>query len=207
MIGRPDKIPLRPDYSATRGQRIYDPRLRASIPLFKSHVLGKSFNPVELGKNDEAVDLVIRAATTPMGIGSDGAALAATKIIDTAIPITGPSAARELISRGLRVEFGRAADFPILSSVALASGTIVAVEAGSFVSGVDPIPEYQVSNATSLHMEADSPLQLVSGTGPTVASPIRSLLQTACTAVKLVLTCSWAMRATGHVQVVNSVNW
>jgi hypothetical protein len=98
-------------------------------------------------------------------------------------------------------------DYPILASGALANGTIVAIEAGSFVSAFDPAPRIDASNTSALHMEDSSPAQLVSGAGPTVATPIRSLYQTVCTALKLILPCSWGMRATGHVQVVNSVNW
>jgi hypothetical protein len=356
MTSRPDRIPFRPDPTAARnGQRFYDPRLRALVPLFNNHVLGhKGFKPFEPVK-DEAVDLVLRAAKNPMAIGSGGAAaqLAATKVFDDVVPLSGPSAAIELGRLGLRLEFGRYAsislpgrlcdpddcggfiaendpipvkmmplsgvsltpaklaviavfsdwlaetsnadrvipaimneigllkydaellsstaasasrpagllnsvtpltattagseamekdiaqlvaaiataggganvcfianpaqaatlklkagskfNYPILASAALASGTIVAVEAGSFVSAVDPIPEYEISNATAVHMEDASPLPL-NNAGVT-ASPIRSMFQTACSAVKMILTVSWAMRASGHVQVINSCNW
>ena len=98
-------------------------------------------------------------------------------------------------------------DYPILASGALANGTIVAVEAGSFVSAFDPVPQLDVSNTTALHLEDTSPAPLATGTGPTVATPIRSLYQTVCSALKLIMPCSWGMRATSHVQVINSVNW
>jgi hypothetical protein len=98
-------------------------------------------------------------------------------------------------------------DYPILASGALANGTIVAVEAGSFVSAFDPVPQFDVSNTTALHLEDTSPAPLATGTGPTVATPIRSLYQTVCSALKMILPCSWGMRATGHVQVINSCNW
>jgi hypothetical protein len=98
-------------------------------------------------------------------------------------------------------------DYPILTSSALANGTIVAIEASSFVSAFDPIPQFDVSNTTALHMEDTSPAPLTQGTGPTIATPIRSLYQTVCSALKLILPCSWGMRATGHVQVINSANW
>jgi hypothetical protein len=83
----------------------------------------------------------------------------------------------------------------------------MAVEAGSFVSAFNQIPEFDVSNTTALHLEDTSPAQLATGTGPTVATPIRSLYQTVCSALKLIMPCSWGMRATGHVQVINSCNW
>jgi hypothetical protein len=98
-------------------------------------------------------------------------------------------------------------DYPILASGALANGSTMVVEAGSFVSAFDPVPQFDVSNATALHLEDTTPAQLTSGTGPTVATPIRSLYQTVCSALKLFMPCSWGMRATGHVQVINSCNW
>jgi hypothetical protein len=89
----------------------------------------------------------------------------------------------------------------------LATGSVVAIEVGSFVSAFDPVPQFEVSKAAALHMEDTSPQPLAQGTGPTVASPIRSLWQTDSSALKMILPCSWGMRANGHVQVVNSVNW
>jgi hypothetical protein len=340
------------------GQRSYDPRLRALVPLFKGHVLRqRGVDCSALGRDDEGVSLVLRAAKNPMNIGSGGTAaqLAATRVIDDVVPLSGPSAAIELGRLGMQVEFGRYAsvavpgrvcdpndcgsfvvesdpipvkvmslstttltparlaviavfsdwlaessnadrvipqimnevgllkydaellsataasasrpagllngvvaltattagseamekdiaqlvaaiennggganvvfianpaqaatlkfkagpkfNYPILASAALASGTVVAIEVGSYVSAVDPIPEYDVSRATAVHMEDTSPAQLASGTGPTVATPIRSMYQTLTTAVKMVLTVSWGMRASGHVQLINSVNW
>jgi hypothetical protein len=98
-------------------------------------------------------------------------------------------------------------DYPILSSGALANGSIAAIDAASLVSALNPLPDYETSNATAVHMEDTNPAQLTTGTGPTVATPIRSMYQTACTAVRLIWTVSWAMRASSMVQVINSCNW
>jgi hypothetical protein len=107
----------------------------------------------------------------------------------------------------LKLRAGARFDYPILSSAALPNGSIATIEVGSFVSAFDPIPEFHVSNHTALHMEADTPAPLAQGTGATVASPTRSLYQTVTSALKMILQVSWAMRATGHVQVINSCNW
>jgi hypothetical protein len=107
----------------------------------------------------------------------------------------------------LKLRAGAQWDFPILSSPALAAGTVVCIEAGSFASGFSAIPEIDVTNAGLLHLEDTTPLQLVSGAGPTTASPIRSLFQTDASAIKMVLRCSWGMRAAGHIQIVTSVTW
>jgi hypothetical protein len=95
-------------------------------------------------------------------------------------------------------------NFPILSSKALAAGSIVALEISNFVSAFGPVPRFEISDSAALQ-EDTSPLALVDS-GVT-ASPIRSLWQTDTSAVKMILRCSWGMRATGHVQVINSVNW
>jgi hypothetical protein len=62
-------------------------------------------------------------------------------------------------------------DYPILSSKALAAGSIVALEIGSFVSAFSPVPEFQITDSAAVHEDDTTPLQLVSG-GVT-ASPIR----------------------------------
>jgi hypothetical protein len=107
----------------------------------------------------------------------------------------------------LKLRAGAQWDYPVLSSPALAAGTVVCIEAGSFASGFSAIPEIDTTNAGALHFEDTTPLQLVSGAGPTTASPIRSLFQTDASAIKMVLRCSWGMRAAGHIQIVTSVTW
>jgi hypothetical protein len=107
----------------------------------------------------------------------------------------------------LKLRSGANFDFPVLASPALAAGTVVVVEAGSFVSGFSEVPKIDTTNAGALHMEDATPLALVSGTGPTVASPVRSLFQTDCSAIRMILRCSWGMRATGHAQLLTGATW
>jgi hypothetical protein len=98
--------------------------------------------------------------------------------------------------------------YPILASAALAAGTIVAIEAKSFVSGFSATPTFDTNDQTVLHLEDISPAQIGTvGTPNVVAAPLRSLWQSNCTAVKMILRCAWGMRATGHVQFVSSTTW
>jgi hypothetical protein len=98
--------------------------------------------------------------------------------------------------------------YPVLASAALAAGTIVAVEAKSFVSGFSATPTFDTSDQTVVHLEDTSPAQIGTvGTPNVVAAPLRSLWQTNSTAVKMILRCAWGMRATGHVQYVSSTTW
>jgi hypothetical protein len=99
-------------------------------------------------------------------------------------------------------------DYPVLASAALAAGTIVAVEAKSFVSGFSATPTFDTSDQTVVHLEDTSPAQIgTNGTPNVVAAPLRSLWQTNSSAVKMILRCSWGMRAPGHVQFVSSTTW
>src|SRR5262249_26347794 len=54
-------------------------------------------------------------------------------------------------------------DSPILPSTALATGTVAVVEVASFMSGFGSTPEFSVSRDTAVHMEADTPADIVSG--------------------------------------------
>jgi hypothetical protein len=98
-------------------------------------------------------------------------------------------------------------DYPVLASGALAADTIIAVEGPSFATAFGAVPRFDVSDSAVLHFEDTSPAPLSTGTGPTVATPIRSLFQEHLTAVKMTLPVSYAMRATGHVQFITGVAW
>jgi hypothetical protein len=107
----------------------------------------------------------------------------------------------------LKFKAGTHFDYPVLASPALAAGTVVAIEAESFVSGFSAVPEIDTTSAAVLHMEDSTPVQLVSGAGPSVASPLRSLFQTDSTAIRMVLRCSWGLRASGHAQLLTGATW
>ena len=98
-------------------------------------------------------------------------------------------------------------DYPIIASVGIAAGTLIAIEASSFVSGFSGAPEFFTSVESTLHMETvPLPFSTV-GSPNTIAAPERSLYQTDTVATKMILRCSWAMRAPGHVQYLTGVNW
>jgi hypothetical protein len=96
--------------------------------------------------------------------------------------------------------------YDIYASVALARGTIVAVESSSFVSGLDGIPEFSTSTGTTLHYEDTAPKDIVGGTG-TVAYPTKSLFQTDIIALKMILRASWGMRNAAHVAIMTGTSW
>lgn len=100
----------------------------------------------------------------------------------------------------------RQADFyPILASVALPAGTVVAVEGSSFVSGLDGIPEFSTSTGTTIHMETTTPTDIV--VGGAAATPVKSLFQVDLIGLKMILRASWGMRNAKHVAIVEGVSW
>jgi hypothetical protein len=107
----------------------------------------------------------------------------------------------------LKFRAGNKFDYPILSSTALTVGSIIAIEAGSFVSGFDPVPEFVVSDQAVLHESTVPAAFGTVGTPAIVAAPARSMWQTNSTALRMILRCSWGMRSAGHIQVINSVTW
>jgi hypothetical protein len=97
-------------------------------------------------------------------------------------------------------------DIPILESTKLAPGTVILIEASSFVSAFDAVPEFQVSSVGTLQYESSTPADIVSGTG-TMAVPVKSLYQTESIGLQVKLRGSWAMRRTDHVQYIVGCTW
>jgi len=96
--------------------------------------------------------------------------------------------------------------FPIFASAALMQGTIIAVEAGSFVSGFGSVPRFDVSDQAVVHMET-SPSALSSvGTPAVIAAPTNSLWQMNCTGVRMIVDACWGLRA-AHASFMTGVTW
>jgi hypothetical protein len=100
----------------------------------------------------------------------------------------------------------RQADFfPILASVALPAGTVVAVEASSFVSGLDGVPQFDISKGATYHEEDTTPTDIV--VGGVAANPTRNLFQTDVIGLRMILNASWGMRNPKHVAIASGVTW
>lgn len=93
-----------------------------------------------------------------------------------------------------------------IESTHVTSGRLIAMRVSDFV-GAGGNPEFDVSEQATIHMEDTTPLEIVSGTGPTTADPVRSLWQTASVGVRMLLDVSWTMRRTGMVQWVDGTSW
>ncbi|WP_424363372.1 hypothetical protein [Methylocystis parvus] len=94
--------------------------------------------------------------------------------------------------------------YPVLETKALAAGTVVAIDPASFASSFGEI-DIQASESATLHM-ADDPAEIVSGTGPATADPVRSAWQTACVSLRLLIDMSFISRG-NRVAKMEGVSW
>jgi hypothetical protein len=93
---------------------------------------------------------------------------------------------------------------PVWQTRALAAGTVLAIDVAAFASSVGE-PEIFASEEAIVHM-SDVPLEIVSGTGPTTADPVRSLFQTAAIGLRLLVDMAFVQRNSA-LAVMESVSW
>jgi HK97 family phage major capsid protein len=106
-------------------------------------------------------------------------------------------------------EIGRGTlnNIPIIDSATVPSKTVMLVDAADFVVMQADNMRFEISDQATLHMEDTAPLDLVSGSPGTVASPQRSLFQTDSLALRMIFPINWAFRRTGMVSYTTGVNW
>lgn len=98
--------------------------------------------------------------------------------------------------------------YKIITSTAIPVGRVIMVNAGDFVTATGDVPEFEMSNEATLHMEDSTPLQIGStGTPNTVAAPVRSLFQTATMGLRMLMDVSWSLRRPGAVAWIDGVTW
>ena len=95
----------------------------------------------------------------------------------------------------------------IVESTYATANRLVALRHADFATAMGDVPRFDVSQQATIHMEDTTPLEVVSGTGPTTADPVRSLWQTASTGIRMILPVSWTMARTGMVQWINGTSY
>jgi hypothetical protein len=95
----------------------------------------------------------------------------------------------------------------ILESTHVTAGRLIAIRNSDFATALGDAPEFDVSEQATVHMEDTTPLEIVSGTGPATADPVRSFFQTATIGVRMLMDVSWKMRRSGMVQWINGTTW
>lgn len=112
--------------------------------------------------------------------------------------------------------------YPFIASTNVGLTDLIAVRFADFMSSTADTPEFDVSDVATIHEDdggypADQALRsgtttvLPIATGAAgaavVATPIRSLWQTASIGLRLILGMDWAMRRSGMIQKVNNITW
>jgi HK97 family phage prohead protease len=102
---------------------------------------------------------------------------------------------------------GSLANIPIIDSATITAKTVILVDAADFVTFQGDVVRMELSDQATLHMEDTTPLDLVSGSPGTVASPQRSLFQTDSIALRMIAPLNWAFRRTGVLAWTQNVTW
>jgi HK97 family phage major capsid protein len=95
----------------------------------------------------------------------------------------------------------------IIESTTVPANRLIALRNSDFATAMGDQPEFDVSEQATVHMEDTTPLEIVSGTGPTTADPVRSFFQTATIGVRMLMDISWKMRRSGMVQWIDTTTW
>lgn len=99
------------------------------------------------------------------------------------------------------------ADFRIIVSTTVPSGTVIAIDTADFVTSTGDAPMFETSDQATIHMET-APSQIGTvGSPNVVAAPVRSMFQTNSVALKMTMDVYWAMRRTGMIQYITGVTW
>lgn len=95
----------------------------------------------------------------------------------------------------------------IVESTNATAGRLIALRNSDLATALGDMPEFDVSEQATIHMEDTTPLEIVSGTGPTTADPVRSLWQTNSVGIRMLMDVSWKMRRTGMVQWIDGTSY
>ena len=100
------------------------------------------------------------------------------------------------------------ARYRVATSTAIPVGRVIMIRAADFASATGDVPEFELSNDATVHMEDSAPLQIgATGTPNVVAAPVRSFFQTGVSGLRMLMDVSWTMRRPGMVQFIDSVTW
>ena len=119
--------------------------------------------------------------------------------VQTVTTTTGERAFPEVAS-------GNLLGIPIIESGNCDAAEVYTINSDAFYTAYDA-PRFSMSNTAVLHMEDTTPLEIVSGTGPTTADPVRSLFQTDSMAIRMILPVTWAMVRASMVDGIDTVSW
>lgn len=102
---------------------------------------------------------------------------------------------------------GTLATIPVIDSATVPPKTLILLDAADLVTMSGDSMRFEISDQATLHMEDTAPMDLVSGSPGTVASPQRSLFQTDSLALRMILPMNWGLRRAGMIAWVQNVTW
>jgi HK97 family phage major capsid protein/HK97 family phage prohead protease len=97
---------------------------------------------------------------------------------------------------------------PVVTSTKVPAAVIFLTDAAELAAAYDSVPQIDVSEQATLHMEDTTPLPIVdNATQAVTAHPVRSLWQTATVGVRLLWDLTWTQRRPGAVFTITGVQW
>lgn len=95
----------------------------------------------------------------------------------------------------------------IVESTYATAGRLIAIRNSDFYTATGDAPEFDINETATVHMEDTTPLEIVSGTGPTTADPVRSFYQTATVGVRMLMDVAWVMGRQSMVQWIDTTTY
>lgn len=94
----------------------------------------------------------------------------------------------------------------IVESTFATAKRLIAIRNPDFATALGDLPEFEVSNQATIHMEDTTPAEIVAA-GPTAAAPVRSFWQTDSMGVRMVMDVSWKMARSGMVAWIDNTTY
>lgn len=94
----------------------------------------------------------------------------------------------------------------VFASAAIPPTSLMAVDSASFASGFDSTPTITASREATFHQEDTTPLHISTGAqgSAVVATPVRSIFQSDCLALRMTLRAAWVLRIPGAAAWITS---
>ncbi len=94
----------------------------------------------------------------------------------------------------------------LVESTYATANRLVAIRNTDFATALGDMPEFEMSNQATIHMEDTTPAEIVAS-GPTAAAPVRSFWQTDSMGIRMVMDVSWTMARSGMVQWIDGTSY
>lgn len=103
--------------------------------------------------------------------------------------------------------FGKLAErVTIIESTNVTDGRLIAVRNSDFATALGDMPEFEVSNQATIHMESASPTNVITSSAA-AAGEVQSLWQTDSSALRMIMDVSWTMARSGMVQWIDGTSY